>query len=87
MTLDTIINPETMFYILVLLVFVGYWLFTFTVVYHLIRFGIGTAPKRLASIYLFGSVAFFCVVFLFFASVNMAALKSNIITLVGSINN
>lgn len=34
----------------------GYWLGIFLLSYHLIRFGIGTFPRRIALIMLFGSV-------------------------------
>ncbi len=41
-------------------VFIGsivfYWGMTFFVLYHLIRFGIGTKPKRLSFIFLLGSI-------------------------------
>jgi len=33
-----------------------FWLLSFFVLYHLIRFGVGTKPKQLALIYLLGSV-------------------------------
>jgi len=43
-----------------------YWLFNFTVIYHLARFGVGTQPKKIAFIFFLGSIGlFFASVFLF----------------------
>jgi hypothetical protein len=36
-----------------------YWIGAFTVMYHLIRFGIGTLPKKLALVFLLGSIFLF----------------------------
>ena len=52
-------NLETIPYVeLIIAVFLlGYWLGIFILLYHLIRFGIGTLPKRIALILLFGAMA------------------------------
>ena len=41
--------------------FILYWIHTFTILYHLIRFGVGTRPKQVSLIFLVGS---FCLFFL-----------------------
>lgn len=52
-------NLETIPYVeLIIAVFLlGYWLGIFILLYHLIRFGIGTLPKRIALILLLGAIA------------------------------
>jgi hypothetical protein len=43
----------------VFIVFV-YWMGGFAILYHLIRFGIGTLPKQFALIFFIGSLLLFC---------------------------
>lgn len=47
----------------VLVIFVGamllYWLHSFFILYHLIRFGIGTKPKKASLVVLTGTLLFF----------------------------
>lgn len=46
------------------LVFIVYLWYTFATVYHFIRFGIGTGPKKMAFLFLIGSfILFFIAVF------------------------
>lgn len=42
--------------ILTLIFLLGYWIGIFLLSYHLIRFGIGTYPRRIAFIMILGSV-------------------------------
>ena len=42
--------------IILVLFLVGYWTGVYMLLYHLIRFGIGTHPRRLAFILLLGSI-------------------------------
>lgn len=42
--------------IIVLLFLLGFWMGIFLLMYHLIRFGIGTYPRRIAFIMLLGSI-------------------------------
>jgi hypothetical protein len=58
---------KLIFVAIALLFLVFYWIFSFIVLYHLARFGIGTQPKKFAVVFLLGSVT------LFFASVMFAA--------------
>lgn len=46
-----------------------YWSMVFTVLYHLIRFGIGTLPKKIAIVFLAGSIMFSMITLLFFAQI------------------
>jgi hypothetical protein len=49
-----------------------YWSGTFVVLYHLIRFGIGSQPKRIAVVFLSGSLILSIITTLFFAQVIFA---------------
>lgn len=46
-----------------------YWSLVFTVLYHLIRFGVGTAPKRIAIVFLAGCIILSMVTLLFFRQI------------------
>ncbi|MDQ5912267.1 MAG: hypothetical protein QG568_482 [Patescibacteria group bacterium] len=46
-----------------------YWTGTFVILYHLIRFGIGNQPKRIAIVFLAGSLILSIITTLFFAQV------------------
>lgn len=46
-----------------------YWTGTFVILYHLIRFGIGNQPKRIAMTFLAGSLILSIITTLFFAQV------------------
>ncbi len=46
-----------------------YWAGTFVILYHLIRFGIGNQPKRIAIVFLAGSLILSIITTLFFAQV------------------
>ncbi len=49
-----------------------YWCGTFIIMYHLIRFGIGKQPKRIAVVFLSGSLILSIITTLFFAQVIFA---------------
>ena len=61
---------ELIFNILVALTFLAYWVVVFIILYHLTRFGIGVQPKRLAAIFLLGSLVLFCLSIIFYLNVN-----------------
>jgi hypothetical protein len=42
-----------------IILFIIYWLHTFVILYHLIRFGVGTRPKQAALIFFGGSFGLF----------------------------
>ena len=52
-------------------VLVVYWIFAFVMVYHLTRFGIGTQPKRLAGIFLTGSLILSATILIFFIKADL----------------
>ena len=47
--------------ILVGIIFFVFWLTAFVILYHLTRFGVGTMPKKLAALFLTGSVTLFSI--------------------------
>lgn len=51
-----------------------FWISAFFVLYHLIRFGIGTKPKRLSFIFLLGSIILSLVVTVLFINLNFEAI-------------
>ncbi|MGB3922187.1 MAG: hypothetical protein WBL19_02850 [Minisyncoccia bacterium] len=53
-------------------VLVIYWIFAFVTVYHLTRFGIGTQPKRIAGIFLTGSLILSAALIIFFIKVDIS---------------
>jgi len=46
-----------------------YWLGAFFVMYHLIRFGVGNQPKKIALLFMAGSLALSVITTLFFAQI------------------
>ncbi len=87
MFLESIVNIQNLFYLFLIIVFIAYWVLVFTIFYHLTRFGIGTFPKKIATIFLLGSVLFFCVSFLFITIMSLDTLKDLIGNLVNGIYN
>ncbi|MFA6297378.1 MAG: hypothetical protein WC629_02335 [Candidatus Paceibacterota bacterium] len=49
----------TLFLIITVVGIILFWLNAFTILYHLIRFGIGTRPKQASLIFLIGSLVLF----------------------------
>jgi len=47
-----------------------YFWYTFCIIYHLIRFGVGTKPKSLSLIFLIGSFVLFTFTVLAFLKIN-----------------
>ena len=68
MTFGAVLN------LLAILVFIGFWLFSFIILYHLIRFGIGTAPKKTSVIFMIGSVALFSLTFTTYLKLDLSNL-------------
>lgn len=52
----------------------AYWMGAFFILYHLIRFGIGTLPKRIAAIFLGGSIFLTIISILLFNEARIAGL-------------
>ena len=71
--MDTI-SIEFIFLTLFFLGLFLYWVFNFTIIYHLIRFGIGIQPKKFVAVFLFGSVALFFVTIFIFANIDVGGI-------------
>lgn len=55
-------------------IFLIYWGVVFTILYHLTRFGIGVQPKKLAAIFLFGSIILSCTATILFMNIDINSL-------------
>lgn len=64
-----IANYKEWFQIGILIAMGVYWTLMFTVLYHLIRFGVGTLPKKIAIVFLAGGIVLSMVTILFFAEI------------------
>lgn len=53
------IPTETVVGLVVTALFIGFWITSFAILYHLIRFGIGVLPKKLAVLFLVGAISLF----------------------------
>lgn len=68
--------PEIILNLVAIGILLVYWGVVFVIFYHLARFGIGVQPKRLAVIFLFGSVILSGVAVILFMRINVNALVS-----------
>lgn len=63
--------------LLSLLFFIGgiifYWITAFFILYHLIRFGIGTTPKKLSLVFLLTSVIITLIITFLFVQINVGS--------------
>lgn len=59
------------------LILVFYWGFSFFIIYHLIRFGIGPRPKLVALIFFLGSIALFMIAYHYFSKMDLALVFEN----------
>ena len=62
---------EIIFNILAGFIFLIYWGITFVILYHFSRFGIGVQPKKLAAIFLFGSVILSVIAIILFMRIDI----------------
>lgn len=62
--------------LLMVFIFLVFWTSCFAVFYHLIRFGVGTLPKRLSALFLVGSVTLFCFAVVLYIKLDIASLLS-----------
>lgn len=53
------LTPSVILTLLIVLTLVTYWTTNFIIFYHLVRFGVGTQPKKIAFFFLIGSITFF----------------------------
>lgn len=66
------------------LALVLYFIYTFIIVYHLVRFGIGTRPKLAALIFFVGTLALLMIFFAVYASLDPQAISANFAKLFGN---
>jgi hypothetical protein len=55
-------------------VMIAYWIGAFFILYHLIRFGVGSSPKKLAVLYLAGSLFLSIVMVLLYGQIHIPQL-------------
>jgi hypothetical protein len=53
----------------------AYWIGAFFILYHLTRFGVGSSPKKMAVIFLAGSLFLSMIAVLLFGQINFAAIN------------
>lgn len=63
---------------LVLISVLTYWAITFIIIYHLTRFGIGTQPKILATMFFFGSAVLSLISIFLFFNIDVNVLKEHL---------
>lgn len=74
------ISTGLIFASIVAFLFFGYWLFNFTILYHLTRFGVGTQPKKLAAIFLLGSITLSFISIFLLASLDVGNIINKFLT-------
>ena len=62
--------------LLALLFVFAYLIYSFVLVYHLTRFGIGTKPKKVALVYFIGSVLLLMVLFVLYIQIDIGEVKN-----------
>ena len=78
------LTSQSMVYLFLVFVSAVYWVFTFMIFYHLIRFGIGIQPKRLAFVFIVGAGVLYCVSVIALFSIDILALQEWLGRLSGS---
>lgn len=63
-----------------------YFIYTFIIVYHLTRFGIGVKPKLAAMIFFVGTLALLLIFFAVYASLDVQAIGDNFFGIFKNIN-
>lgn len=63
----------------VAIIFLIYWGFVFTILYHLTRFGIGVQPKRFAAVFMLGSIALSATTLILYSNLDVTLFVSNIL--------
>jgi len=70
-------NSSGVVLVVFFVILVLYLWYAFSIIYHLIRFGIGTKPKTLALIFFIGSIVLFAIAISTYAQVNWKEVFSN----------
>ena len=66
------LNSALFSIILFVFAFLVYWVNAFFIIYHLVRFGIGTQPKIVALFFFMGSIVFFMSTVISFTQIDIA---------------
>lgn len=83
----SIISLKLAVAILATIFFFAYWIFNFVILYHLTRFGIGTEPKKIAIIFLLGSISIFSISIILFAGIDISTLGQRLGISIANITN
>jgi|GEM_PF-892582 len=79
------LTPSLIFILLAILVLFVYVVLNFLIFYHLIRFGIGTQPKKIGIVFIAGSMMLFCINALFFLVVDFSLIPEQLGKVFGGI--
>ncbi len=63
--------------IIVLIIILSYWIYNFVIFYHLTRFGIGAQPKKIAAVFMLGSLLLFALAILLFFMIDFSAIQNS----------
>lgn len=66
------LTPSLIGVLLVSITLFFYWLLVFVILYHLVRFGVGTQPKKIAFIFFIGAIGLFFISVMIFAWIDTA---------------
>jgi hypothetical protein len=69
------ISFESVANIIIVIIFLGFWLVSFVILYHLSRFGVGVLPKKLSALFLVGALALFGWSIVAFTGLNLGTIK------------
>lgn len=75
-----LVEKIPVFPILFGILFLFYWLQVFFIIYHLVRFGIGPAPKLMALIFFTGAALLVGITFIAYSRIDFAGLFENLRT-------
>ncbi len=79
MSILDFITPQFISAAIFILLPLVYWGFNFVILYHLLRFGIGVQPKRLAAIYFLGSSVLFFISIMLFINMGPLSFKNELL--------
>lgn len=63
---------------LAFILIIPYWAFVFIIFYHLVRFGVGTQPKILSAIFVFGAFVIFFITIVIFSNIDWVLILNQI---------
>ncbi len=81
------LTPTLIGVLLIALILLVYWTLVFVILYHLVRFGIGTQPKKIAFVFFVGAIGLFFLSVMVFAQIDFSTLTEQIKGLMGGFLN